>query len=73
MTLATMRALGGSGQAKRVVPLTASHPFAEFLRTIGRGVTLGRTLDETEAEQAMGMILDDAVEPVQLGAFLLVL
>ena len=49
------------------------HPFAEFLRTIGRGATLGRPLDETEAEQAMGMILDGAVEPVQLGAFLLVL
>ena len=52
---------------------TAPHPFADFLRTIGRGATLGRPLDEAEAEQAMGMILDGAVEPVQLGAFLLVL
>ena len=49
------------------------HPFAGFLRTIGRGATLGRPLDEAEAEQAMAMILDGAVEPVQLGAFLLVL
>jgi anthranilate phosphoribosyltransferase len=51
----------------------ATHPFAEFLRTIGRGATLGRPLDDAEAEQAMAMILDRAVEPVQLGAFLLVL
>lgn len=51
----------------------ASRAFAAFLRTIGRGATLGRPLDEVEAEQAMGMILDGAVEPVQLGAFLLVL
>ncbi len=47
--------------------------FAAFLRTVGRGATLGRPLDEVEAEQAMAMILDGAVEPVQLGAFLLVL
>ena len=74
MTLAPVRALGRSAQASgRPAPVTAPHPFAEFLRTIGRGATLGRPLDETEAEQAMGMILDGAVEPVQLGAFLLVL
>ena len=74
MTLATVRALGRSGRpGGRPAPVTAAHPFAEFLRTIGRGATLGRPLDETEAEQAMGMILDGAVEPVQLGAFLLVL
>jgi anthranilate phosphoribosyltransferase len=74
MTLATVRAPGRSAPASvRAAPATTSHPFAEFLRTIGRGATLGRPLDEAEAEQAMGMILDDAVEPVQLGAFLLVL
>ena len=74
MTLATVRALRRSGRVGgRPAPVTAAHPFAEFLRTIGRGATLGRPLDETEAEQAMGMILDGAVEPVQLGAFLLVL
>ena len=74
MTLAPVRALGRGAQASgRPAPVTAPHPFAEFLRTIGRGATLGRPLDETEAEQAMGMILDGAVEPVQLGAFLLVL
>jgi anthranilate phosphoribosyltransferase len=54
-------------------PPAAAQGFAPFLRTIGRGATLGRPLDEVEAEQAMAMILDRAVEPVQLGAFLLVL
>jgi anthranilate phosphoribosyltransferase len=74
MTLTTVRALGRGGQpGGEPAPVTAPHPFAEFLRTIGRGATLGRPLDEAEAEQAMGMILDGAVEPVQLGAFLLVL
>ena len=74
MTLATVTAFGRSGPAReRAAGSSASHPFAEYLRTIGRGATLGRPLDEAEAEQAMGMILDDAVEPVQLGAFLLVL
>jgi anthranilate phosphoribosyltransferase len=49
------------------------HPFAEVLRTVGRGPTLSRPLREDEAEAAMGMVLDGAVEPVQLGAFLLLL
>lgn len=49
------------------------HPFAAYLRAVARGPTLGRPLDEAEAEAAMGMILDGEVEPVQLGALLLVL
>lgn len=51
----------------------ARHPFAEVLRTVGRGPTLSRPLGEDEAQAAMGMILDGAVEPMQLGAFLLLL
>lgn len=66
MTLAMASALPAQDEA-------GPHAFAPFLRTIGRGATLGHPLDEAEAEQAMGMILDGAVEPVQLGAFLLVL
>ena len=49
------------------------HPFAEVIRTIGRGETLSRPLTESEAESAMAMILSGQVEPVQLGAFLLLL
>lgn len=58
-----------------VAPATAGgrHPFAAFLRTVARGPTLSRPLRADEAEAAMGMILDGAVEPLQLGAFLLVL
>ena len=67
MTLATVRMLSRRGQDSEgaAPPSTAAHPFAEFLRTIGRGATLGRPLDEAEAEQAMGMILDGEVEPVE--------
>jgi anthranilate phosphoribosyltransferase len=56
-----------------VDPTLAPHPFAEIIRTIGRGTTLSRPLTEAEAETAMDMILSGKVEPVQLGAFLLLL
>ena len=46
------------------------HPFARFVRTLGRGAKLSRPLDEDEASEAMGMILDGGIEPVQLGAVL---
>jgi len=57
----------------KVLAFEAPHAFAAFLRTIGRGSTVGRPLDENEAEAAFDMILDGAIEPLQLGAFLLVL
>jgi anthranilate phosphoribosyltransferase len=67
-------AFTAGSERPRIEPALATpHPFAEFLRVIGRGATLGRPLDEAEAERAMAMILDRAIEPVQLGAFLLVL
>jgi len=49
------------------------HPFAKFLRTIGKGPTLSRALSRDEAREAMGLILGNAVTPEQLGAFLLLL
>ncbi len=49
------------------------HPFATYLRTIGKGPKLSRPLDEAEAEAAMTMILTDRVEAAQLGAMFLVL
>lgn len=60
-------------RARETPPAAGAHPFAAYLRTIGRGPTLSRPLDEAEAEAAMAMILAGAVEPVQLGALLLVL
>ncbi len=49
------------------------HPFSAFVRILGRGKSLTRSLTEEEAEQAMGMILDGDVLPEQLGAFLMLL
>ncbi len=49
------------------------HPFAPFVRILGRGRTLSRSLTLEEAEQAMAMILAGEVMPEQLGAFLMLL
>lgn len=49
------------------------HPFAPFLRTVGKGRNLGQTLSREDAAAAMTMILRDEVEDMQLGAFLLLL
>ena len=62
------------GTAARAIQAEATaQDFAQFIRAVGRGATLSRSLTTDEAAAAMGMILDGAVEPVQLGAFLLVL
>lgn len=47
------------------------HPFAEYIRILGKGRKGSRSLTEDEARQAMRMILNGEVEPVQLGAFLM--
>lgn len=49
------------------------HPFAEFVRILGKGRNGSRSLTEDEAFQAMRMILNEEVEPVQLGAFLMLM
>ena len=49
------------------------HPFASYIRILGKGKRGSRSLSEEEAEQAMGMILDGEVEACQLGAFLMLL
>jgi anthranilate phosphoribosyltransferase len=53
--------------------MSSDHPFASFLRTVGRGPRLSRPLERDEARQAMGLILDGAVDPVQVGALLMLL
>lgn len=53
--------------------MTTEHPFAEYIRILGRGKNGSRALTHDEARQAMSMILADAVEPVQLGAFLMLM
>jgi anthranilate phosphoribosyltransferase len=49
------------------------HPFTRFLKILGRGNTLTRSLTIEEAEEAMAMILKGETLPEQLGAFLMLL
>ena len=49
------------------------HPFAPFIRTLGRGRRGQRDLTLDEAHTAMALILDGQVEAVQLGAFLMLM
>ncbi len=49
------------------------HPFAQFVRILGKGKSSARSLSREEAYQSMGMILQGEVEDIQLGAFLMLL
>lgn len=49
------------------------HPFAEYIRIIGKGKNGARPLTEEEAHKAMLMILREEVEPEQTGAFLMLM
>jgi anthranilate phosphoribosyltransferase len=58
-------------------PLTletpAEHPFAEFVRILGKGKRGARGLTREEARAAMTLLLEGKVEDTQLGAFLMLL
>ena len=49
------------------------HPFAQFVRIVGKGKNGARSLTYDEAYQAFNMILNNEVLDVQLGAFLMLL
>lgn len=49
------------------------HPFAKYIQTLGKGRKGARDLTQEEAERALSMILAHEVEPVQLGAFLMLM
>jgi anthranilate phosphoribosyltransferase len=49
------------------------HPFAQYVRILGKGKNGARPLTQKEAYQAMRMILANEVEPVQLGAFMMLM
>ncbi len=49
------------------------HPFAVFVRILGKGKRGARDLTREEARQSMGMLLDGKAEDTQLGAFLMLL
>lgn len=58
---------------KRNIYKDFEHPFAQFVRIIGKGKNGARSLTFDEAYQAFSMILKDEVLDVQLGAFLMLL
>lgn len=49
------------------------HPFAEYVRILGKGKKGSRSLTGEEAFKSMSMILNNEVEDLQLGAFLMLL
>jgi len=51
----------------------SEHPFAQYVRTLGRGRHGARPLDVTQAQAAMSMILNNQATPEQVGAFLMLM
>ncbi|MBR9883045.1 MAG: glycosyl transferase, partial [Oceanospirillales bacterium] len=49
--------------------MAQEHPFAQYVRILGKGKKGSRSLTRDEARDAMGMILDGGIRPEQLGAF----
>ncbi|SDI15790.1 glycosyl transferase family protein [Pseudomonas panipatensis] len=59
--------------APLVLQTPDEHPFAPFVRILGKGKRGARNLTRDEAREALGLILDGKVEDAQLGAFLMLL
>ena len=53
--------------------MATEHAFAPYVRALGKGKNGTRSLSQDEARDAMSMILQQQVEPEQLGAFLMLL
>lgn len=51
----------------------SEHPFAKYVRILGKGKTGSRSLSHEEAYDAMHMVMAGEVEDIQLGAFLMLL
>ena len=49
------------------------HPFAQYVRILGKGKNGSRSLTQQEAYDSLSMILRNEVSPEQLGAFLMLL
>lgn len=58
---------------KTSIPPNHEHPFAQYVRILGKGKKGSRSLTEDEAFDAMTMIMTGKVLDVQLGAFLMLL
>jgi anthranilate phosphoribosyltransferase len=53
--------------------MTEEHPFAQYIRILGKGRNGSRALSPEEAYEAMRLILEEKVQPIQLGAFLMLM
>ncbi|KZY71063.1 glycosyl transferase [Oleiphilus sp. HI0071] len=51
----------------------SEHSFAQYVRILGKGKKGSRSFTLEEAKEAMGMILRNQAEPIQLGAFLMLI
>ncbi len=49
------------------------HPFAQYIRILGKGKKGSRSLTQEQAYHAMRMVMADETLPVQLGAFLMLM
>lgn len=58
---------------RTMLPPNSEHPFAAYIKILGKGKTGTRSMEQGEARQAFGMILRGETEPLQLGAFLMLL
>ncbi len=53
--------------------MTQEHAFAQYVRILGKGRNGSRGLTAEEAYESMRMIMSDEVEPIQLGAYLMLM
>ena len=51
----------------------SEHPFAQYVRILGKGKKGTRSFTQEEARDAMRMIMNNEVEDLQLGAFLMLI
>ena len=52
---------------------THEHPFAQYIRILGKGKKGSKPLTQAQAYESMSLILANQVEPEQLGAFLMLM
>ncbi|GAA5006105.1 glycosyl transferase family protein [Acinetobacter puyangensis] len=62
-----------SSSLKRNIYALEEHPFAQYVRILGKGKTGSRSLSDEEAYHAFSMILDGEALDLQIGAFLMLL
>jgi anthranilate phosphoribosyltransferase len=56
-----------------IAATAGEHPFAVYVRTLGRGPGRSRALTRQEAREALRMVLRGEADPHQVGAFLMLL